>query len=67
MASAQWGKHYGKRTTYGHSMIVDPWGEIKDVLPTGNGVVSTEINLELIAETRARFPALSHRKIETNG
>ena len=67
MASAQWGKHYGKRTTYGHSMIVDPWGEIKDVLPTGNGVVSTEINLELIAETRATFPALSHRKIETNG
>jgi nitrilase len=67
MASAQWGKHYGKRTTYGHSMIVDPWGEIKDVLPTGNGVVSTEINLELIAETRETFPALSHRKIETNG
>jgi nitrilase len=48
-------------------MIVDPWGEIKDVLPTGNGVVSTEINLELIAETRETFPALSHRKIETNG
>ena len=67
MASAQWGQHYGKRTTYGHSMIVDPWGEIKDVLPTGNGVVSTAINLELIAETRETFPALSHRKIETNG
>lgn len=66
LASAQWGEHYGQRKTYGHSMIVDPWGEVKDLLPTGNGVVSSEINLELIAETRERFPALSHRKIKIN-
>ena len=66
LASAQWGEHYGQRKTYGHSMIIDPWGEVKDLLPTGNGVVSSEINLELIAETRERFPALSHRKIKIN-
>jgi len=66
LASAQWGEHYGQRKTYGHSMIIDPWGEVKDLLPTGNGVVSSEINLELIAETREKFPALSHRKIKIN-
>ncbi len=47
-------------------MIINPWGEVKDLLPTGNGVVSSEINLELIAETREKFPALSHRKIKIN-
>ena len=66
LASAQWGEHYGQRKTYGHSMIVDPWGEVKDLLPSGTGVVSSEIYLELIAETRERFPALSHRKIKIN-
>ena len=66
LASAQWGEHYGQRRTYGHSMIIDPWGEVKDLLLTGNGVVSSEINTELLAETREKFPVLSHRKIKIN-
>jgi len=47
-------------------MIIDPWGEVKDLLLTGNGVVSSEINTELLAETREKFPVLSHRKIKIN-
>ena len=63
VGSAQWGEHYGNRKTYGHSMIVDPWGEIKDELPVGNGLVVSEIDLDHLAEIRSKFPALSHRRI----
>jgi nitrilase len=44
-------------------MIVDPWGEIKDELPVGNGLVVSEIDLDHLAEIRSKFPALSHRRI----
>jgi nitrilase len=63
LAAAQWGEHYGDRKTYGHSMIINPWGETVNALPSGNGVVIAEIDLELIAEIRENFPALLHRKI----
>ena len=63
LAAAQWGEHYGDRKTYGHSMIINPWGETVNALPSGNGVVIAEIDLELITEIRENFPALLHRKI----
>ena len=66
VGSAQWGEHYGNRRTYGHSMIVDPWGEIKDELPIGNGLVVSEIDLDHLAEVRSKFPALSHRRINND-
>jgi nitrilase len=44
-------------------MIINPWGETVNALPSGNGVVIAEIDLELIAEIRENFPALLHRKI----
>ncbi len=63
VAAAQTGKHQNGRETYGHSMIVDPWGEILQVLPEGTGVVTAQIDLTSQLELRTRFPALSHRRV----
>ncbi|KAF1858332.1 hypothetical protein Lal_00014836 [Lupinus albus] len=52
LASAQGGLHKNDRRTFGHSMLIDPWGEVKDVLPEGEGVVSGEIDPDFIAKTR---------------
>ena len=60
IAPAQCGEHAGGRRTYGHSLIVAPWGE---VLADGGdlpGVVTAEIDLAKVAEARAMVPALTH-------
>lgn len=62
-AAAQCGIHADGRKTWGHSMIVDPWGE---VLAEGNhepGLVWAEIDLSLLHRQRLQFPALKHRRI----
>jgi nitrilase len=63
LAAAQGGKHVNGRRTWGHSMLVDPWGEIKAVLPEGEGVIVGEIDHELIDRVREDLPALKHRKL----
>ncbi|WP_298288266.1 carbon-nitrogen hydrolase family protein [Thiomonas sp.] len=63
LASAQGGRHDNGRRTFGHSMIVDPWGEVLDVLPEGEGVVCAELSAARIAEVRSQLPALRHRKL----
>lgn len=63
VAAAQGGYHVNGRETYGHSMIVDPWGTILQELPSGPGVVSAELDPKRIADTRRNFPVLQHRKI----
>jgi nitrilase len=63
LASAQGGLHPNGRRTFGHSMLVDPWGEVKAVLPEGEGVVSGEIDPAFLAQVRANLPALRHRKM----
>jgi nitrilase len=63
LASAQGGTHRNGRRTFGHSMLIDPWGEVKDVLPEGEGVVSGEIDPGYIAKVRESLPALKHRKL----
>jgi nitrilase len=55
--------HQNGRRTFGHSMLIDPWGEVKDVLPEGEGVVSGEIDPGYIAKVRESLPALKHRKM----
>lgn len=64
IAAAQGGFHVNGRETYGHSMIVDPWGVVLDHLPQGSGVVVAEIDRARIANTRRNFPVLSHRRID---
>ncbi|MES2151513.1 MAG: carbon-nitrogen hydrolase family protein [Pseudomonadota bacterium] len=61
LAAAQGGRHANGRRTFGHSMLIDPWGEVKAVLDEGEGVVAGQIDLELIATVRASLPALRHR------
>lgn len=63
LAAAQGGKHVNGRRTWGHSMLVDPWGEVKAILPEGEGLVVGDIDQEVIARTRENLPALRHRSL----
>ncbi|MCY0858349.1 carbon-nitrogen hydrolase family protein [Cupriavidus sp. D39] len=61
LAAAQGGKHENGRRTWGHSMLIDPWGEVMAVLPEGEGVVSGLIDPARLDEVRQNLPALRHR------
>lgn len=61
IASAQGGYHVSGRTTYGHSMMVDFWGNIHEQLGKGAGVILIEPDLEALRKTRQAFPVLQHR------
>jgi nitrilase len=63
IAPAQGGLHENGRRTWGHSMIVDPGGDVLACLPTGEGVVTAELDLSRVAEVRRQLPALTHRRI----
>ncbi|WP_298833621.1 carbon-nitrogen hydrolase family protein [uncultured Piscinibacter sp.] len=62
VAPAQGGRHENGRRTWGHSMIVDPWGEVLAVRPEGEGVVLAELDETRIAQVRGQLPALTHRR-----
>jgi predicted amidohydrolase len=64
IAAAQTGAHSNTRRTYGHSMIVSPWGNVQAVLPDGEGVVVEAIDLNYMHQLRGDFPALKHRKLK---
>jgi deaminated glutathione amidase len=61
LAAAQGGKHENGRATFGHSMLVDPWGEIVSRKESGPGIVVGDIFPARIAQCRASLPALDHR------
>jgi nitrilase len=63
VAPAQGGQHENGRRTFGHSMVVDPWGQVLNVLPEGEGVVLAELDLARIAQVREQLPALQHRTL----
>jgi nitrilase len=63
LAPAQGGTHASGRATYGHTLIVDPWGEVLAELAAGPGVALAEIDPARIAAVRARLPALEHRRL----
>jgi predicted amidohydrolase len=60
VAPAQCGSHPGGRETYGHTLIVDPWGTVVAEGGDAPGIVHAEIDLGAIEKTRARIPALGH-------
>jgi nitrilase len=63
VAPAQGGLHPTGRRTYGHSMIVDPWGEVLAMRAEGEGIVLAEIDLERVREVRAGLPANLNRRL----
>ena len=63
IAPAQGGLHPNGRRTHGHSMVIDPWGDILAVREEGEGVVLAELDAARAAEVRQSLPALTHRKI----
>lgn len=60
VAAAQAGRHNEKRESFGHSMIVDPWGTIVAELPEGEGVIVGELDPAVIAKTRINMPCATH-------
>ncbi len=63
LAAAQGGLHANGRRTWGHSMLIDPWGEVKAVLAEGEGVVTGDIDPSHLQRVRESLPALKHRKL----
>ncbi len=61
IAPAQGGRHENGRRTWGHSMIVDPWGVVLAQRDEGPGVVMAEVEAARLAQVRAQLPALDHR------
>ena len=61
-AAAQVGHHEDGRNTFGHSLVVDPWGEILLDMGEERGVGFAEIDLKRIFDVRSRIPALNHRR-----
>jgi predicted amidohydrolase len=60
LAAAQGGKHENGRETYGHSVVVDPWGNVLAEGGTEPGVVIAEIDPSLVKSARSRIPSLQH-------
>jgi len=62
-APAQWGFHGGKRASYGHAVVVDPWGTVIADCGEHDGFALGRIDLGYQDQVRAKLPCLSHRKI----
>jgi len=62
VAAAQVGRHEDGRQTFGHSLVVDPWGELLLDMGEEVGVGFADIDLKRIPEVRSRIPALNHRR-----
>ncbi|MCL7945219.1 carbon-nitrogen hydrolase family protein [Marinobacter sp. ATCH36] len=63
VAPGQGGQNSERRRTYGHSMIVDPWGRVMSEIGEGSGVVTADLDMERLREIRARMPVWEHRKL----
>jgi deaminated glutathione amidase len=62
IAAAQTGEHADGRATYGHSLVIDPWGELLLDMGEEAGLGTTEIDLSRIEDVRSRIPVLRHRR-----
>jgi len=62
VAAAQVGRHEDGRETFGHSLVIDPWGDVLLDMGETTGVGFAEIDLKRISDVRSRIPALSHRR-----
>ncbi|XP_072350311.1 deaminated glutathione amidase-like, partial [Scyliorhinus torazame] len=62
VAAAQTGKHNDHRASYGHTMVVDPWGTVAAQCNVGRDICYAEINLDYLREIRQDMPVRSHRR-----
>ena len=62
VAAAQVGRHEDGRQTFGHSLVIDPWGEVLLDMGEDRGVGFADIDLKRISDVRSRIPALNHRR-----
>jgi len=63
IAAAQWGRHPKNRASYGHSLIVDPWGLVVADCSDRVGYVVADLDRDYLESIRSRFPALTHRRL----
>jgi len=63
IAAGQYGEHPDNRMTFGHSMIVDPWGQVLAELPEGNGHIAANVDPAKQQKLRKEFPALANRRL----
>ncbi len=64
LAPAQGGQHTDQRVTYGHAMVVDPWGLVVARASEGEGLAVGELDPELLSRVRRNLPALRHRRLK---
>lgn len=63
IAPAQWGQHSEKRASYGHALIIDPWGTVLGDCSDKEGYAIASLDLDFQDSVRARLPCLSHRRL----
>lgn len=63
VAAAQCGTHEDGRATYGHSMVIDPWGKVLLDMGIDSGVATCDIDLQDVAKVRSHIPAVANRRI----
>ncbi|MBL6749974.1 MAG: carbon-nitrogen hydrolase family protein [Nevskia sp.] len=63
IAPGQYGTHAGGRATHGHSLVADPWGEVLACQQSGDAAVLATVSDERLAQVRASFPSLAHRRL----
>ena len=63
VAAAQGGRHNEKRETWGHSMIIDPWGNVLDCLEKGEGIALAAIDIDYLNDIRTRMPMREQQKL----
>jgi predicted amidohydrolase len=62
VAAAQGGRHEDGRETYGHSLVIDPWGDVLLDMDERNGIAFADVDLSRLHEVRQRVPAMAHRR-----
>lgn len=62
IAPAQYGQHSQHRASYGHSLIVDPWGKVIAELATGEGYAIAEVDTDQVSRVRSEIPSLANRR-----
>jgi predicted amidohydrolase len=63
VAPAQYGEHVAGRRSYGHSLIIDPWGLVLAQAPDGEGVILASLDYEGLQRRRRELPSLRHRRL----